>query len=102
MANFALIDENNFVRTVVVAEKDFIESGVLGDPTKWIEDTDEIWNAAATGFKWDEVNKAFIPPQPYASYTLNNKFEWISPVPHPNDGKVWRWNENITNWEEMS
>jgi hypothetical protein len=101
MANFALIDENNFVVTVIVAERDFIESGALGDPSKWIEDTDEVWNVAAVGFKWDKVNNAFIPPQPYASHTLNDKFEWTPPIPHPNDGKVWRWNEDIINWEEV-
>ena len=101
MAHFALIDENNNVVTVIVADRDFIESGSVGDPSRWIEDTDEIWNYPKLGDLWDPVNKAFICHNPYPSHVLNEEFEWVPPVPHPNDGKVWRWNEDIVNWEEV-
>lgn len=108
MANFALIDENNNVVTVVVAEKHYIDSGALGDPTMWIEDTPEVFGQAGVGKKWDPVNQAFIGEQPWPSWTLNEVFEWQPPVPHPNEGKevpdgnVYRWNEETLNWDEFN
>ena len=101
MANFALIDEYNNVVTVIVAEQHFIDSGAMGDPANWIEDTDDIWNSASAGNKWDPTNRAFIQTQTYPSWVLNDKFQWTAPVPYPEDNKRYGWNEEITNWEEI-
>lgn len=101
MAHFALIDGNNIVITVVVAERDFIKSGALGDPSEWIEDTDDIWNTPAVGDKWDPINKAFIGPKLYPSHILNDQYQWVTPVPRPEKEGIFRWNEDIINWEEV-
>ena len=98
MANFALIDENNIVVSVIIADRDFIESGQVGDPTKWIEDTQDIHNDAGIGKTYDPVNRAFIDPKPYSSWILDNKFQWQAPIPKPTLG-VYRWNENTITWD---
>ena len=102
MANYALIDENNKVVTVVVAEKEYINSGALGDPATWIEDTIEIYGNAGIGMNWDPINRAFIQDKPYPSFTLNSMFEWEPPVAHPGDGNVYRWNEELITWVEYN
>jgi hypothetical protein len=37
MSHFALIDNDNIVVNVIVAEQDFIDSGAVGDPSRWIQ-----------------------------------------------------------------
>jgi hypothetical protein len=57
-------------------------------------------NYAGIGYTYDETRDAFIPPKPYPSWTLNETTcNWEAPVAYPNDGKVYIWNEEITNWE---
>jgi len=57
---------------------------------------------AGIGFIYDEVADVFITPQPYSSWTLDNNYDWIPPVPMPLNGKAYRWNEEIGEWEEIS
>lgn len=60
-------------------------------------------NYAGIGYSFDRERNAFIPPQPYASWTLNeDTCLWDSPIPKPNDGKVYEWNEADQIWEQMS
>lgn len=59
-------------------------------------------NFAGIGFTYDSVRDAFIPPQHYPSWTLNEETcQWEPPVPMPevdlNTHKI-DWDENITNW----
>ena len=57
-------------------------------------------NYAGIGYYYDSIRDAFIPPKPFPSWTLNeDSCLWDSPVPYPNDGKMYRWNEDIVNWE---
>ena len=57
-------------------------------------------NYAGIGFTYDETRDAFIPPKPYPSWTLNEETcLWDSPVPHPNDGQIYNWNEETQTWE---
>ncbi len=59
-------------------------------------------NHAGIGYTYDEVRDAFIPPKPYPSCTLNESTcLWEYPVAYPDDGKMYEWNEEITNWEEV-
>ena len=37
MSHFAKIDSNNIVTEVIVAEQDFINSGVVGDSFLWVQ-----------------------------------------------------------------
>jgi hypothetical protein len=59
-------------------------------------------NYAGVGYTYDASRDAFIPPKPFASFSLNETTcLWESPVPHPNDGKVYSWDEDNTRWVEL-
>jgi hypothetical protein len=56
-------------------------------------------NYAGIGFTYDENMDAFIPPRPYESWSLNEETGlWISPLPKPNDGFSYIWDEENKNW----
>jgi hypothetical protein len=60
-------------------------------------------NYAGIGYYYDSIRDAFIPPKPFPSWTLNeDSCLWQSPIPYPNDGKMYTWNEEIGNWEEIN
>jgi len=60
-------------------------------------------NHAGVGYTYDEVRDAFIPPQPYPSWTLNETTcIWSVPVAHPDDGKLYAWDEENTQWVEVT
>lgn len=114
MAHFAQIDQNNIVVQVVVAEQDFINTGALGDPVKWIQTSYRTRagqhpegqplrkNYAGIGYTYDHEKDAFVPPKPYNSWLLNDDTcLWESPVPHPTDGKIYTWTEELTTWTEL-
>ncbi len=88
MAHFAEIDENDIVLRVIVAEQDFIDSGSLGDPSKWIQTSYNTFagqhqlggvalrkNFANAGYIYDRTKDAFIPPRPEieGNYVLNEE-----------------------------
>ena len=59
-------------------------------------------NFAGTGFTYDEARDAFIPPKPFESWVLDEETcQWVAPVAYPTDGKIYTWNEENTNWEEV-
>ena len=59
-------------------------------------------NYAGIGYYYDSIRDAFIPPKPFPSWTLDEfSCLWQSPIPYPNDGKMYQWNEDILNWEEI-
>jgi hypothetical protein len=59
-------------------------------------------NYAGIGYTYDEALDAFIPPQPFPSWSLNDEtFIWDSPVPYPSDGKLYRWDESAGAWVEV-
>ena len=118
MSHFAKV-ENGKVVQVIVAEQDFIDSGVVGHG--WVQTSYNTkgnvhygqdgqpdggialrGNYAGIGFTYDEANDVFYAPQPFPSWTLNNQtWFWEAPVPYPNDGKLYRWDEDTTSWVEV-
>ena len=57
-------------------------------------------NFAGVGYRYDQTKDAFIPPQPYNSWTLNETTcIWDPPVAYPSDGKIYIWNETTRQWE---
>lgn len=56
---------------------------------------------AGMGFKYDSDLDAFITPQPFPSWTLDENTNWQAPVPMPDDGKMYQWDENTLSWVEM-
>lgn len=123
MSHFAEIDENGIVKQVIVAEQEVIDSGKLGDPKNWIQTSYNTKggvhygpdnnpdggipfrkNYAGIGYKYDKDRDAFIPPQPFKSWILDEKkCQWEVPKKRPADAheKDYRWNEDKLTWEEI-
>ena len=60
-------------------------------------------NHAGIGFTYDEDRDAFIPKQPFNSWTLNeDTCNWEAPVARPDDGKLYDWNEETVGWVELA
>jgi len=106
MSHFAKIDSNNIVTEVIVAEKDFINSGLVGDEFLWVQtsyNNNFRKNHAAVGFTYDKDRDAFIPPQLWSSWTLNETTcQWEPPVPYPTDDLMYEWDEDTTSWVETT
>jgi hypothetical protein len=118
MAHFAQLDENNVVtQVIVVANEELLDNGIeleqkgiefcsdlLGGTWKQTSYNGNIRkNYAGIGYTYDEGRDAFIAPKPYNSWLLNNTtWLWEAPVAMPTDGKVYKWNELIINWEEVT
>jgi hypothetical protein len=88
--------ENNIVTSVIVADFEFIKK-IEG---YWLEcGNDSGRNNASTGYLYIQERDNFTSPKPFESWILDDKCNWISPRPHPNDGLNYFWNEEILNWE---
>jgi len=106
MSHFAKIDSNNIVTEVIVAEQDFINSGLVGDSFLWVQTSynkNFRKNFANVGYTYDKTRDAFIPPKEFDSWTLNETTcLWEPPVECPDDGKHYKWNETDKKWDEVS
>jgi len=119
MAHFAEIDQFGKVkRVIVVANSDTADaSGVekehigaafcerlFGGTWKQTSYNGNFRkNYAGIGYDYNAGIDAFVPPQPYASWTLNNTTaQWQAPTPMPTDGKRYSWDEATTSWKEMA
>lgn len=119
MAHFAEIGENNTVlRVIVVDNKDTrdangneVESvgaefcrNLLGGTWKQTSYNASFRkNYAGAGFRYDSQRDAFIPPQAFPSWTLNESTcRWDPPVPYPTDGALYRWDEDARDWVKTS
>ena len=105
MSHFAEINSDSIVQRVIVAEQDFINSGVVGDSFNWVQTSyngNFRKNYAGTGYTYDKTKDAFIAPQPYASWTLvEATCLWEEPTAYPTDGKVYNWDEDTLAWVEF-
>jgi hypothetical protein len=116
---------NGMVVQVIVAEPDFFQTFIDTTPGEWIQtsyntrggihykpDSNEPSadqtkalrkNYAGIGYTYDQERDAFIPPNPYPSWGLNeDTCLWDPPIPYPDDGKYYHWNENEQNWIEVT
>ena len=60
-------------------------------------------NYAGIGYLFDAARDAFIPPQPFPSWTLNDDTcLWEPPVPYPDAGPDYTWNENTQSWSPVT
>jgi len=104
VSHFAKLN-NNIVTEVIVAEQDFINSGLVGDSFLWVQTSyngNFRKNYACVGDTYDKTKDAFIAPKPYPSWTLvEDTCQWTSPTALPDDGKMYTWNEDTTNWVEV-
>ena len=119
MAHFAEIGLNNTVVQVIVVNNDDCkdqhgnESEVIG--AKFCHDLfGGVWlqtsyngnmrkNYAGIGYTYDSACDAFIPPKPFASWTLDEETcRWVAPLPSPVDGKRYNWDEATLSWIELA
>ena len=57
-------------------------------------------NHAGIGYTYDEDRDAFIPKKPFNSWVLNESTcLWESPIPYPQDGNMYKWNEQNQSWD---
>ena len=119
MSHFAKVIDG-IVETVHVVEQDYIDSGKLGDPDNWVQTSYNTRggvhyapnsnepdggvalrkNFAGKGYTYDESRDAFIPPKPLPSFILNeDTCLWETPIPHPDDNKRYKWNEDGQSWD---
>ena len=109
MAHFAEVDENGVVLRVLVVPdaqehrgQEFLADD-LGLGGTWVQTSYNARirkNYAGVGMTYDNSRDAFIPEQPYASWTLNEETcQWEAPVVYPTDGLMYTWNEETTDWE---
>jgi hypothetical protein len=122
MAHYAFLDKNNIVTEVITGK----------DETDLTHDWEQFYgefrgqvckrtsynthsgihanggtplrkNYAGIGYTFDALRDAFIPPQPYPSWTLvEETCQWTAPVFYPTDGKQYSWDETTTNWIEVT
>ena len=117
MAHFAQLNDENLVTQVIVvanqdtADKDGVENEAIGIAFctnllggRWVQTSYNAKirkNYAGIGYKYDADLDAFIPPQPYASWTLNADAQWEAPTPYPQDDKRYTWNEETLTWNNV-
>jgi len=113
MAHFAKV-QDSIVTKVIVAEPDFFDTFVDDSAGEWIQTsyntiggthtlggTPLRKNYAGVGFTYDRDRDAFIPPQPFASWTLGeDTCLWNAPVAYPSGGGHYQWDEETTSWIE--
>ena len=120
MAHFAELDQNNTVLQVIVVNNAdtsvdgheieakgiaFCQS-LFGADTRWLQTsyTGKIRKRyAGVGYSYDQQRDAFIPPQPYPSWALNAETcDWVAPIPMPNDGDWYMWDEPNQFWVKVT
>jgi len=115
MAHYAKVVDSK-VTQVIVAEPEFFTTFVDSSPGAWIQTSYNTHggvhknggtplrkNYAGVGYSYDAAKDAFIPPQPYASWVLDDATcLWNAPVAMPTDGKVYGWDETTTSWKEVA
>ena len=122
MAHFAKLGIGNKVLKVEVVSNDVATTEQAGvDFLNNLYGTNDIWkqtsyntyggvhnnggtpfrkNYAGKGYKYNESLDAFIPPQPFNSWTLNETTcLWEAPVAYPTDGQIYNWNESNKTWD---
>jgi hypothetical protein len=122
MSHFAEI-KDGIVQRIIVIEQNVLDSGNWGDSNNWVQtsyntrggihyapnsnDPDSgvalRKNYAGKGYTYDQTRDAFIAPQPFPSWLLNeDTCLWDAPIPRPDDGKMYRWDEDTTSWVEVN
>ena len=117
MAHFAEIDENGVVlRVIVVGNKDTADANgvekehigaafcerLFGGTWKQTSYNGNIRkNYAGIGYTYRDDIDAFVAPQPFPSWVLNDKAQWEAPVPMPQDDNRYSWDEQTQSWKQV-
>ena len=135
MAHFAKLGTGNIVTRVTVVSNDIATTEQAGiDFLNTLHKTNDVWkqtsyntqggvhklggtpfrkNYAGMGYSYDEDRDAFIPPQRYKGWVLNETTcQWEAPISYPEtttqnltdeDGNptndIYYWNEELLDWK---
>jgi hypothetical protein len=112
MAHFAELDADNIVVRVLVVPNEQENRGHdylatdLGLGGTWVQTSYNATirkNYAGIGYTFDSGRDAFIPPKPFASWTLKEETcNWEAPVAYPDDVKMYTWDEATTSGVEVT
>ena len=92
MANFAIIDGDTVINTIIAESKSIAEE-ITGKTCVEYSSSDK----AEMGGTYK--NNTFIPKKPFDSWLLVDN-QWVAPVDYPSDEKNYLWNEATTSWAE--
>ena len=117
MAHFAELDSNNVVlRVIVVGNKDTADANgvekehigaafcerLFGGTWKQTSYNGNIRkNYAGIGYTYRSDIDAFVAPQPFLSWVLNDNAQWEAPVPMPQDDNRYSWDEETQSWKQV-
>ena len=115
MAHYAFLNDGNIVVDVIVGRN---EDEVVDGISDWEAHYGEFRgqrcvrtsyngnirkNYAGIGYRYDDTLDAFIPPQPFPSWVLNETTcLWDAPVAYPDDGLSYTWDEASQSWQEVT
>lgn len=126
MAHYAYLNADNIVTLVIVGKNEEeppgnweeyygakrtsynTRGGIYYNPVTGQPDENQTKafrkNYAGIGFTYDPARDAFIPPQPFPSWVLDEfSCTWKSPVPYPEDDSTpYVWNEDVGQWEPVN
>ena len=119
MAHFAEIGVDNVVlRVVVVHNNELLDSEGVEQESLGAEFCRNLFggtwlqtsynsnfrkNFAGKGYTFDSERDAFIPIQPYPSWTLDETTCcWEPPTPLPDNNNSYSWNEDTGSWQSES
>lgn len=121
MAHFAKV-LGGIVQQVIVAEPEFFNTFVDSSPGMWLQTSYNTRggvhygpdglpdggvalraNYAGVGFTYNQQEDVFYAPQPFPSWTISGPdWIWKAPVPVPEDGKQYIWDEATLSWVELN
>jgi len=122
MAHYAKVFDGKVIQVIVATPSFFEEFTDDGQPGEWLQTSYNTYggvhydpetrepsadqtkalrkNYAGIGFSYDNVKDAFIPPQPYTSWSLNEETcLWECPVEKPDTENFYSWNEENQTWD---
>jgi len=124
MAHFAELNAESIVQQVLVVNNSDIDDlpfpesepigiaylqSLFGTETRWAQTSyngNFRYRYASPGDTFDPTPQpygVFINPKPYPSWVLNtDTYTWQAPVPYPNDGKQYYWDEATLSWVEVT
>jgi hypothetical protein len=121
MAHFAKLDTSNTVtQVIVIGNKDCLDSqgneseavgiafcqSLFGADTIWKQtsyNSNFRYRYAGIGCTYSEEYDVFLLPKPYPSWVLNtSNYEWEAPVPYPEDGHEYKWDEETQSWVRIN
>jgi hypothetical protein len=111
MAHYAYLDENNIVVAVTVGKDETELIDGLDTETYYALNTPYTVKRTSyngnirkqycgVGYSYDPMADVFIEPQPFASWSLDENFDWQPPTSKPSEG-FWLWDETNLEWVEI-